>query len=84
MGIFSQKNNKSCWPKVLPLFLALLLTVQVFPFSALAEEGEEAAVSQEETTADEHFFPDYTLDDYGDVLYGSGTIKDNGCSAICP
>lgn len=83
MGIFSQKNNKSCWPKVLPLFLALLLTVQVFPFSALAEEGEEAAVSQEETTADEHFFPDYTLDDYGDVLYGSGTIKDNGCSVCC-
>lgn len=29
------------------------------------------------------FFPDYTLDDYADVMYGDGTIKNNGCSVCC-
>ena len=29
------------------------------------------------------FFPDYTLEDYADVMYASGTILDNGCSVVC-
>lgn len=33
--------------------------------------------------ADSHFFPDYTLEEYGDVMYASGTILSNGCSVVC-
>lgn len=28
-------------------------------------------------------FPDYHLNDYTDILYGSGTVADNGCSVCC-
>ena len=33
--------------------------------------------------AESHFFPDYTLEEYGDVMYASGTILSNGCSVVC-
>ena len=45
MGIFSQKNNKSCWPKVLPLFLALLLTVSASLALQLAAVGTYGILS---------------------------------------
>lgn len=37
----------------------------------------------EEVYEEGPFFPDYTLEEYGDVLYGSGTIQTNGCSVCC-
>lgn len=44
------------------------------------EIPEEAIIEESE---DGRFFPDYTLDDYADVMYGDGTIKNNGCSVCC-
>lgn len=44
------------------------------------EDYEEV---NEEVYEEGPFFPDYTLEEYGDVLYGSGTIKTNGCSVCC-
>lgn len=62
----------------------------------ITEETEETEPIEEETVPEEipeeaiieesedgRFFPDYTLDDYADVMYGDGTIKDNGCSVCC-
>lgn len=49
------------------------------PEEVIPEETEEIPAEPE----DERFFPDYTLDEYGDIMYGSGTIKDNGCSVCC-
>lgn len=62
----------------------------------IAEETEETEPIEEETVPEEipeeaiieesedgRFFPDYTLDDYADVMYGDGTIKNNGCSVCC-
>lgn len=49
------------------------------PEEMIPEETEEIPAEPE----DERFFPDYTLDEYGDIMYGSGTIKDNGCSVCC-
>ena len=50
-------------------------------------EDAEASTEPEETVSveesHEHFFPDYTLEEYADVMYGTGTIKDNGCSVCC-
>lgn len=37
----------------------------------------------EEVYEEVPFFPNYTLEEYGDVLYGSGTIQTNGCSVCC-
>lgn len=37
----------------------------------------------EEVYEEGPFFPNYTLEEYGDVLYGSGTIQTNGCSVCC-
>lgn len=59
------------------------------PVTEEAQEPESEELLPEETEAiptepeDNRFFPDYTLDEYGDVMYGSGTIKDNGCSVCC-
>ena len=103
MGIYSKVNTRMRMPKLLSVFVALLLLVQTVPFLTLAEEteisGSEEETIQEETfpnaedfqeeepteepSQPEYFFPDYTLDDYADVMYGSGTIKDNGCSVCC-
>ena len=103
MGIYSKVNTRMRMPKLLSVFVALMLLVQTVPFLTLAEEakdsGSEEETIQEETfpnaedtqeeeiseepSQPEHFFPDYTLDDYADVMYGSGTIKDNGCSVCC-
>lgn len=47
------------------------------------EIPEETEAESTEHAADTRFFPDYTLEDYADVLYGSGTIKNNGCSVCC-
>lgn len=54
----------------------------------VATEPEE--VIPEETEADffeeesnDRFFPDYTLEEYGSVMYANGTILDNGCSVVC-
>ena len=51
------------------------------------EPAEEAAETETtdipETAEIDRFFPDYTLDDYADVMYGTGTIKNNGCSVCC-
>lgn len=44
------------------------------------EIPEEAIIEESE---DGRFFPEYTLDDYADVMYGDGTIKNNGCSVCC-
>lgn len=44
-------------------------------------EGTEEEFFEEE--ADDRFFPDYTLEEYGSVMYASGTILDNGCSVVC-
>lgn len=49
------------------------------PEEVIPEETEEIPAEPE----DERFFPDYTLEEYGDIMYGSGTIKDNGCSVCC-
>lgn len=37
----------------------------------------------EEVYEEGPFFLNYTLEEYGDVLYGSGTIQTNGCSVCC-
>ena len=47
------------------------------------EIPEETEAESTEHAADTRFFPEYTLEDYADVLYGSGTIKNNGCSVCC-
>ena len=62
----------------------------------ITEETEETEPIEEETVPEEipeeaiieesedgRFFPDYTLEDYADVMYGDGTIKNNGCSVCC-
>lgn len=88
MGIFSQMNTHHRMPRLFSALLALTLLIS-FPFSGYAEsdrsteETDPAAEAAEETVRSEHFFPDYTLEDYADVMYGTGTIKDNGCSACC-
>ena len=95
MGIYPKKNTRLRGMRGLSFLLAVLLMVQAVPFLIYAEgvEGtgassaEEATASQgsEETVPQqtERFLPDYTLDDYADVMYGTGTIKDNGCSVCC-
>ena len=47
------------------------------------EPEEDYEEDYEEVYENGPFFPDYTLEEYGDVLYGSGTIKTNGCSVCC-
>lgn len=47
------------------------------------EISEETKEESFEEDSDDRFFPDYTLDDYADVMYGDGTIKNNGCSVCC-
>ena len=72
-------------------FLALAEDTQGTPEETLQEETVQTEPPEEELPEElprenpqpEHFFPDYTLEDYGDVMYGSGTIKDNGCSVCC-
>lgn len=62
---------------------------ETFPETEAAEEAptepEEPAEPdvEEEPQQPERFFPDYTLDDYAGVMYGTGTIKNNGCSVCC-
>lgn len=59
------------------------------PVPEEAQEPEPEEVIPEETEKipaepeDERFFPDYTLEEYGSVMYASGTILDNGCSVVC-
>lgn len=50
---------------------------------ALPEDPPEESEAELEETADARFFPDYTLEDYADVIYGDGTIRNNGCSVCC-
>lgn len=62
---------------------------ETFPETEAAGEAptepEEPAEpdAEEEPQQPERFFPDYTLDDYAGVMYGTGTIKNNGCSVCC-
>lgn len=51
------------------------------PEDVIPEETEEESFFEEDS--DERFFPDYTLEEYGSVMYASGTILDNGCSVVC-
>ena len=50
---------------------------------ALPEETPEEPEAAIEETEDGRFFPDYTLEEYADVIYGDGTIRNNGCSVCC-
>lgn len=50
------------------------------PEEEIPEETEEEFF---EENSDDRFFPDYTLEEYGSVMYASGTILDNGCSVVC-
>ncbi len=64
---------------------------ETIPEETVPDERVSEEIDSEETVSDEivseeeneHFFPDYTLDEYADVMYGTGTIKDNGCSVCC-
>ncbi len=49
----------------------------------LPEETPEEPEAAIEETEDGRFFPDYTLEEYADVIYGDGTIRNNGCSVCC-
>ena len=46
------------------------------------EEPTQAEATEPEE-ADDRFFPDFIQDYYEDVLYGSGTVKNNGSSICC-
>lgn len=63
--------------KILCLLLAAALLVQpaALEVGALSASGAGGQ--------DGPFLPDYILDDYADVRYGSGTILTNGCSVCC-
>ena len=50
------------------------------PEDVIPEETEEEFFEED---SDERFFPDYTLEEYGSIMYASGTILDNGCSVVC-
>ena len=50
------------------------------PEEVIPEETEEESFEED---SDDRFFPDYTLEEYGSVMYASGTILDNGCSVVC-
>lgn len=50
------------------------------PEEEIPDETEEEFF---EENSDDRFFPDYTLEEYGSVMYASGTILDNGCSVVC-
>lgn len=64
---------------------------ETIPEETVPDEHVSEEIDSEETVSDEivsedeneRFFPDYTLDEYADVMYGTGTIKDNGCSVCC-
>lgn len=47
----------------------------------ISDDYEDGTYVQEDH--DGPFFPDYTLEEYGSVMYASGTILDNGCSVVC-
>ena len=95
MGIYPKKNTRLREMRTLSFLLAILLMVQAVPFLIYADGEEETETASTEETAavqemeavvsqqTERFLPDYTLDDYADVMYGTGTIKDNGCSVCC-
>ena len=44
------------------------------------EKKEKEEALRQEQEKNKHFFPEYYLDEYANVMYGSGTIKTNGCS----
>ena len=50
------------------------------PEEVIPEETEEESFEED---SDDRFFPDYTLEEYGSVMYANGTILDNGCSVVC-
>lgn len=55
-----------------------------FPTEEPTEPEEPTqAESTEPEEADDRFFPDFIQDYYEDVLYGSGTVKNNGSSICC-
>lgn len=66
----------------------LILDSSVFAYADMIEISEQAeetpSVKVEETKNDEfrcnRYFPPFFQEDYPDVLYGSGTVSDNGCS----
>lgn len=55
-------------------------TEETEPEEEIPEETEEEFFEED---SDDRFFPDYTLEEYGSVMYASGTILDNGCSVVC-
>lgn len=62
------------------------ITEEIGETEPIAEETVPEEIPEEaiiEESEDGRFFPDYTLDDYADVMYGDGTIKNNGCSVCC-
>lgn len=69
-------------------------TVETEPSADETEESSEPEDICEDTTdpeteetegeeTNERYFPDYTLAEYGDTMYASGTIKSNGCGITC-
>lgn len=68
---------------ILCLLLVAALPGQLISLKAGAEEMPETQWEEDAEAEETHFFPDYTVEDYADVLYGSGTIKNNGCSVCC-
>lgn len=68
---------------ILCLLLVAALPGQLVPLKAGAEEMSETQWEEDAEAEETHFFPDYTVENYADVLYGSGTIKNNGCSVCC-
>lgn len=96
MDTFCSKVNRMRLLSFLLVFATVLSCVPVVGASEKAGEEngmtvENGILRQEgngegEPNGDEaveHFFPDYTLEEYADVMYANGTIMDNGCSVVC-
>lgn len=66
---------------ILCLLLVAALPGQLVPLKARAEEMSETQWEEDAEAEETHFFPDYTVENYADVLYGSGTIKKMGAAS---
>lgn len=76
MGVAVRKVNIL---RLLSLVLAFVMALSSLPVSGYAD-ASDAAGSE---SAGKRFFPDYTLEEYRDVMYATGTIYSNGCSVVC-
>lgn len=84
-------NHISCYvPKLLPLVIciSLILNSSLFAYAdsinntGQAEELPTNIIEIKKADAYhcERYYPPFIQEDYPDVLYGSGTVSDNGCS----